>query len=214
MKFQCGKCEKMYKIDFLHVCLNDLSFKCQQCDNRFSIKKDLTFSSSCKNSKIVCENCGNFIDENTKSCESCNLIINKPHEDLKIDNYFYELYEVNKKGKIYNKNTGKIIGSRKINMPAILACLVISILISVSVFYFLQKKNNVLNSQMSNLFKELLPGKAGRKDVQVVIMKSGRTYYVKKIEKDGPFLNLTNNNETRAVVLEKDVLQISKAAIE
>ena len=214
MKFQCGKCEKMYTIDFLHVCLNDLSFKCDQCDNRFSIKKDLTLSSSSKKSKIICGNCGHFVDENISTCDVCNLIINRPHEDLKIDNYFYERYEVNDRGKIYNTKTGKIIGGRKIKLPALVALVLICLLITACLFSLLSGNNNALKNKIPSLVKELLPGNQTRKEVKVVIMKSGQTYYAKKVKRDGLYLTLTNNNGMSTDVLEKDVLQISKAIIE
>jgi len=214
MRFQCGKCEKMYKIDFAHVCLKDLSFKCEQCANKFLIKKDLTFSSTSRNSKIICENCGNFIDEEQQSCKSCNLIINKPHEDLKIDNYFYELYQVNEKGKLYDKNTGKIIGGGRLKTPAIFACFLISLIFAISLFYFFSDNTTALNNPISSALEALLPDNETRKETQVVLMKSGKTYYVKKVEKDGLYLKLINNNGTRIDVPEKDVLQISKAIIE
>ncbi len=214
MKFQCGKCQKMYRIDFVQVCLKDLSFKCEQCDNKFLIKKNLTFSSTSKNSKIVCENCGSFIDESQETCTSCNLVVNKPHEDLKIDNYFYELYEVNKNGRLYDKNTGKKIGSSRIKTLVIAACFFISLATAASFFFLINRNNKTTEQQLSSIVEQLLPERQKDKEIQVILMKSGQTYYVKRIERDGPYLKIANNNGLLTEVLEKDVLQISKATIE
>lgn len=211
MKFQCGECDKFYKIDNNNVSKKDLRFKCEDCGNYFSIKRDLSFSSSSNNSKILCENCGKAIEEGNKSCSSCNFIFSKLHEELRVDNKYYELLEANEKGKVFNKNTGKNIGRRRTLLSS---ALVIILLLSAATVYLLSNNPTTLNATSVSSIRNFLPEKRKITETQVVIMKSGATYYAETISKDGHQIKITNKNGITHNVLKSDVLQIATATIE
>jgi len=205
MKFQCGECDKYFTINNIHNANNDLEFKCDNCTNQFIINRNLVFSSSSKNSKIVCGNCGKLIPEENKACDSCNLILNKTHEELRIDNKDYELLEINANGDLYNVNSGKQLRNKKALIPVITICCV---LLSIALAWYLLKVNRVpiMNTAKSQ--------NASHIETQVVIMQSGQTYYADKVEKDGAYLRITNKDGAISKVLKSNVLQISKAVIE
>ena len=210
MKFQCGECDKFYKIDNIHVIIEDLNFKCDNCGNNFFINRNLAFSSSSKNSRIICENCGKLINEISKVCDSCNLVLNKTHEELRIDNKDYVPLEINRNGNVYNKNSGKSLKKRSILISWLITILILSL---TSVWYFInnnQKGNNTVLKQLASI----IPKNKNRIETQVVILKSGQTYYADKIEHDGSYIKITNKNGLISKVLETNVLQISKALIE
>jgi hypothetical protein len=211
VKFQCGICDKIYKIENLNALKSNLTFRCETCHNKFFIKKGATFSSSSKNSKVVCEVCDNFIHEEKRFCEFCTPTNNKTHDDLRIDNKFYALYDVNDNGKTYNRNTGKRVGSNKVLLPV---CGLIFLVICLSSIYFFSKKTKTSNSSISNTKGKFSPEKEKRREAQIVITKTGRTYYAKNIETDGNHLQLSNDNGEITKIRKEDVLQISKAVIE
>ena len=211
MKFQCGECDKFYKIDNNNVSKKDLHFKCEDCGNYFSIKRDLSFSSSSNNSKILCENCGKAIEEGNKSCSSCNFIFSKLHEELRVDNKYYELLEANEKGKVFNKNTGKNIGRRRTLLSS---ALVVFILISASAVYFLSNNPAALNATGVSSIRDILPERKQITETQVVIMKSGTTYYAEKTAANGNYMKITSKNGMVHNVLKSDILQIATATIE
>lgn len=211
MKFQCGKCDKFYKIDNNNVSKKDLRFKCEDCGNHFSIKRDLSFSSSSNNSKILCENCGNAVEEGSKSCSSCNFIFSKLHEELRIDNKYYELLEANKKGKVFNKNTGKNIGRRRTLLSS---ALVIIVLLSATTVYLLSNNPTVLNASSVSSMKNIILERKQITETQVVIMKSGTTYYAEKISANGNSMEITSKNGIVHNVLKTDILQITTATLE
>ena len=45
-------------------------------------------------------------------------------------------------------------------------------------------------------------------------MKSGKTYYADKIEKNGIYLEITNKDGSTSRVLQSNILQIAKAVID
>ncbi len=205
MKFQCGECEKNFIINNIHTAENELEFQCDNCTNKFTINRSLAFSSSNKNSKVFCGNCGKLIPEANKVCDSCNLILNKIHEELRIDNKEYEPLEIKENGYVCNTNSGKKLNIKKRLLPVIIAGIFV-LFIALGGYWF--KTNNLLvvNATPSQ--------KAARIETQIIIMKSGHTYYADKLEKDGGYLRITSKNGTISKILESNILQISKAVIE
>jgi DNA-directed RNA polymerase subunit RPC12/RpoP len=201
MKFKCGECKKYFTINNIHTINNDLEFQCDNCTNQFTINRNLAFSSSSKNSEVLCENCGKLIPEAKKVCEFCNLILNKTHEEFRIDNKDYESLEINANGAICNIHSGKKLSKRKSSMTLITVT-ALAITIALAGYFFLPIINTV-QSQDSD-----------RIETQIVIMQSGQTYYANKIVKDGVYLRITNKNGSTSKVLKSNILQISKAVIE
>lgn len=168
MKFQCGKCGKYYIINNVIVANKDLDFQCDNCDDHFYLNRNSVFSSSSKNSNIICGNCGKLIPEQNKVCDLCNLILNTTHEELRIDNKYYELLEINKNGKVYKTHAGKILSKRSVLFPGLLVFMILSVILA---WYFTKTNNNKI------LSKDIT-----RIETQVVIMKPGQTYYADKID--------------------------------
>jgi ribosomal protein S27E len=205
MKFQCGQCDRFFAINNIHTIESDLEFYCDGCKNKFFINRNLVFSSSSKNSNILCRNCGKVMPEGVKVCDSCNLIMNKNHEELRIDNKEYTPLEITVKGKVYNIKSGKNIAKKKMFFP-VLIILIFVLLSSLSFYYFKDDVSGIVNAS-------IIQGKS-RTEAQIVIMKSGQTYYADKIEKDGDYLKITNKNGAVTKVLKNNILQISKAVVE
>ena len=201
MKFQCGECKKYFIINNIHTADNDLEFQCDNCTNQFTINRNLSFSSSSKNSKILCENCGKLIPEENRVCEFCNLILNKSHEELRIDNKDYESLEINANGDVYSINSGKKLSKKK-TLMTLITFTVIVISIALAVYIFLP------------IFNADQPQNSDRIETQIVIMQSGQTYYADKVEKDGNYLEITNKDGSTSKVLKSNVHQITKAVIE
>lgn len=212
MKFQCGGCDKYFKIDNIHVIIEDLNFKCDNCGSDFFINRNLAFSSSSKSSRIICENCGKLINENSRVCDSCNLVLNKTHEELRIDNKDYEPLEINQNGNVYNKNSGKSLKNRSILISGPIT--IVLILSLASAWYVINNNQTELKNTVLKHLAGIMPKNKNHIETQVVILKSGKTYYADKIEHDGSYIKITNKNGLISEVLEKNVLQISKALIE
>lgn len=204
MKFQCGKCDKYFTINNTHTIDKDLEFRCDNCTNVFTIKRNLVFSSSSKNSKIICENCGKIISESHKSCNSCNLILNKAHEEWRIDNKHYESLEISENGSVCSSKYGKKLTKKNKLMPVTIA--VVVTVITLAGYLLKTDKLPTLNISMAQ--------KEARIETQVIIMKSGQTYYADKVEKDSVNLRITNKNGVISQIPISDVLQISTAVID
>lgn len=210
MKFQCGKCDKYFKIDNINIVREDLNFKCNDCGNHFFINRHFAFSSSSKNSRIICDNCGKSINENNKVCDSCNLILNKTHEELRIDNKDYEPLEIKQNGDVYS-DSGKILNKRNVLIPGLIITLILFI---ISAWYLASNNQKELTDSMLTSITNIIQKNKDHIETQVIIMKSGQTYYADKIEHDGIYLKITNKNGLISEVLEENILQISKAVIE
>jgi hypothetical protein len=208
MKFQCGKCEKNYIVDNAHTIDKTLTLECTDCDNNFFIQKNFSFSSASGNSKIICENCGQLVNEKSKVCPTCSLVLNKQREAERIDNKVYEKVVVHD-GQLYQQHTGGKKG-KKILIPALL----VSILLSGGGFWFLSTHQHELKNTLLEPVADILPNLSGRTETQVVIMRSGRTYYGKKIEREGGFARITTKNGAVVKVAEKDILEIAIAVME
>jgi len=211
MKFQCGKCGKNYLIDNTDTIDKVLTIKCTNCDNSFFIRENLSFYSSSGDSKIICENCGQLVDEKSKACPSCNLVLDKQHEELRIDNKEYEKVVVHE-GKAFQKQAGKKGGGK-----ILLIVLFIAVLAAGGAFWFIANNPDKLNGTILESVTDMLSnltGQTARTETQVVLMKSGQTYYAEKIEHDGQDVKITAKNGLVVTVTKKDILQIATAVVE
>ena len=103
MKIQCGECEKLYNFNTENITAKGVSFNCKQCDNKFTINDSLVLTSTCGKSKIACSNCGKLLHEDIRKCDHCNVKVNKVHEELRIDNNYYEHLNLDDKGTILSE---------------------------------------------------------------------------------------------------------------
>ena len=205
MKFQCGECNKYFAINNSHIINDDLEFQCDNCSNHFSINRNLVFSSAAKNSKMVCENCGKLVPETSKSCSACNLILNKTHEELRIDNKYYESLEIDNNGDIAKSNPAAHKAKKRIGMPAIVTTTVILVGVAVGYLVKTDRFSFADFAQSQNL---------QRIEKQIILMQSGKTYIASKVEPNGIYLTLTTENGAKINILKNNVLQLSKAVIE
>ena len=208
MKFQCGRCGKNYLVDNTDTAEKTLTIPCDRCGNSFCIDENLFFSSASGNSKIICENCGQLVNEKVKACPSCNLILNKRHEAKRIDNKEYEKVVV-QDGRVAQK---KGAGSRK---GIIAALIIIAVLAAAGcAFWFLSTRQDMLKGTVLEPVAEKMSRLNGREETQVVLMMNGTTYYAEKLEKNGKVLRITTKNGAVVEVAEKEVLNITTAVIE
>jgi hypothetical protein len=211
MKFQCGKCGKCgknYIVDNVHTIDKTLTLECTGCNNIFFIEANMAFSSASGDSKIICENCGQLINETIKVCPSCNLVLNKQHEALRIDNKQYEKIVVHD-GKPYQQYAGRKRGGK-----ILIALLLVTVLAAGAGFWFLSTQQHKLKNTILEPVADMVPNLSGRTETQVVIMLSGQTYYAEKIEHDGPYVLITAKNGAVTKVSKKEILQIAEAVIE
>lgn len=208
MKFQCGKCDKNYLIDNAHKIEKKLTLSCSKCDNKFVILENMSFSSVSGDSKIICANCGQLVNEKVKVCPSCGLVLNKQGEALRIDNKEYETLVVDE-GKIVQEN-----GGGKGRKGTLLVGIIISILLLCGAVWFIDKNRNNLKDTFLKPVIDILPHFSSKTETQVVIMRSGKTYYATAAEHDGTELHITTRDGENITVAKKDIMQIAKAVIE
>ncbi|MCI5146337.1 MAG: hypothetical protein D3923_12620 [Candidatus Electrothrix sp. AR3] len=209
MKFQCGKCSKNYLIDNTDTINKLLTLACTKCDNNFFIRENLSFYSSSGDSKIICENCGQLVEEKSKACPSCNLLLDKQHEEQRIDNKEYEKVVV-QEGKAQQKKTA----GKKGGKGGKLLFLLIVLLALGGGFWFISQNQDKLQDSVLQPILDLIPKLSQKQETQVVLMKSGKTYYAEKIEHKGSSVLITTKNGLVITVDEKDILQIAKAVLE
>jgi len=208
MKFQCGTCGKNYIVDNAHSIDKTLTLKCAGCGNSFSIETNMAFSSASGDSKIICENCGQLINEKIKLCPSCNLVLSKQHEALRIDNKEYEKVVV-RDGRPCQEYTG---GKR--GWKILIALVFVTALLAGAGFWLLSTQRHKLKNTILEPIADMVPNLSGRTKTQVVIMLSGTIYYAEKIEHDGPYVLITTKNGAVTKVSEKEIGQIAEAVIE
>ncbi len=212
MKFQCGRCGKNYLVDNTDTETVDktLTIPCSACGNSFCIDENMAFSSASGNSMIICENCGKLVSEKVKACPSCNLVLDKQHEEKRIDNKEYEKVVV-EDGKVAQPG-GK---EKKSGKKVILAALLVLVLAAAAAaFWFFSTQQHTLKGTLLEPVAEKMPNLSGRDETQVVIMMNGDTYYAKKVEKDGSIVRITTKSGAVVEVAKKDVLDITTAVIE
>ncbi len=210
MKFKCGGCEKYFKIDNADIIDTDLIINCDNCDNQFVIKSNLAFSSSSKNSTIICQNCGKLLPESQEMCDGCNLFLNKGQESLRIDNKYYDSLEIRENGAAYNEE-GKNLGKRKLLIPLVIIITLVSL---ISSYYFLRNNQSPSSVAIQEQTTITTPENNDGDEIQIVIMKSGETYFAKKMEYLGDFVNITSRDGTIRQVLGDNIMQITTAVIE
>lgn len=198
MKFQCETCGKYYLIENAEDISRKQTLRCIECGNLFFLQKDLAFSSASRNSKLVCGRCGSLVDEEGGVCTTCNPALNSLREELRIDSKDYEFFVV-RNGRLRPKR-----GKRGRGRAALLAGASVVLVAAAAFFLLPGGKSAVLK----------LVGHVNRTEIQVVIMRSGQTYYAGKIEREGASVKIVEKNGIVVTVDEKDVLQIAKAVLE
>ena len=211
MKFQCGKCSKNYLVDNTDTIDKVLSLACTNCDNKFFIRENLSFYSASGDSKIICENCAQLVEEKSKACPSCNLLLDKQHEEQRIDNKEYEKVVVQEGKAQQQKTTGKKKGGK---VGKFMFVLILIMALAGGGYWFISNNPDILKSEALQPLVNLLPQLGGKTETQVVLMQSGQTYYAKKIEEDGSSRRITTKNGIVVTVEESDILQIAKAVVE
>jgi DNA-directed RNA polymerase subunit RPC12/RpoP len=201
MKFQCGQCGQYHLIEDAEQISGKQTLRCTTCGNLFFLQKGLSFSSSSRNSKMVCGRCGSLFKEGS-DCADCNPALNKLREEFLIDNKDYNFFSV-RRGRIRPKR------DRRGNRTILLVGTAVLTLAVATFFLLSAKKRDELHR---TVLKPL--GIGERTETQVVIMRSGRTYYAMKIEREGPFLKIVDRDGLVVTAEEKDVLQIAKAVVE
>ncbi len=209
MKFQCGKCGKNYLIDNAHRIDKKITLACTKCNNGFVIRENMSFSSASGDSKIICANCGQLVDEKVKVCPSCGLVLDKQDEALRIDNKVYETIVIDD-GKVVQQNAG---GKGRSKGPLLIG-IILCILLLCGGLWFIDNNRDTLKNTFLKPVVEILPPFSGKTATQVVIMRSGETYHARKIEHNGSALRITTREGVTVTVAEKDVMQIAEAVLE
>ena len=204
MRFQCGTCGKYYLIESAEQIKDRQMLRCTECGNTFLLRNNYKFSSSSRNSKLICERCGGLIEESADSCVACNPDLKKLREDFLIDNREYNFFVV-RKGKIRPKYSN---GSGKTKKIVLLVG--IALFVAGCLFLFLPggKRDALKNTILQPL------GITSRTETQLVIMRSGQTYYAEKVEKKNGTARITEKSGKIVTIAEKDILQIAKAVTE
>ncbi len=205
MKFQCGTCGKYYLIENAEAVSSRQMLRCTGCGNVFVLHKNLAFSSSSRNSKMICARCGSLTDEAGGACAVCNPALKALREELMIDNREYEFFEV-RKGKVRPKRSKG--GPKKAVLLAGAALFVIVL----ALLALLLLPGGTLDRLKTAALKPL--GITSKTETQVVIMRSGQTYYSENVEHLGGTARITEKNGNVVTVAEQDIVQIAKAVTE
>jgi len=205
MKFRCGTCGKYYLIENAEQIGSRQMLRCADCGNVFVLHKNLAFSSSSKNSKLICKRCGSLVDEAGGSCPVCNPALNSLREEFMIDNREYEFFEV-RKGKVRTKQSGG--GPSKAALLAGTALLII-VLAALAAALLPGGTRDALKAAA---LKPL--GITSKTETQVVIMRSAQTYYGENVEHLGGTAKITEKSGRVVTVAERDIAQIAKAVTE
>ncbi len=214
MKFKCGECGKLYRLKDENIPLEGITIGCKECSNEFTITANNALISSSRNTQIICENCNHHVDEALKQCPKCNLILNKAHEELRIDNNYYEsIDESPAEDNVDEKIEPHEIKDARSKMPVVAASVIFFALIIGGVA-FLSTTTDFMSPAISEPIRKVFTTDSQTMETEVVILKTGETYYVKKITRDGDFLELLHLSGSKNRVNKQDVLSISKATIE
>ncbi len=205
MKFQCGTCGKYYLIENAEEIGSKQMLRCVDCGNVFALHKNLAFSSSSRNSKLICKRCGSLIDEAGGTCSVCNPALKSLREEFMIDNREYEFFEV-RRGKVRPK--GRAGRRSKAALLAGAAVLVIVFVVLAAALLPGSRRDALKTAVLKPL------GITSKAETQVVILRSGQTYYADKVEHLAGTAKITEKNGGVVTVAEKDIAQIAKAVTE
>ncbi|WP_417916347.1 hypothetical protein [Candidatus Electronema sp. JC] len=205
MKFQCGTCGKYYLIENAEEIGSKQMLRCVDCGNVFALHKNLAFSSSSRNSKLLCKRCGSLIDEAGGTCSVCNPALKSLREEFMIDNREYEFFEV-RKGKVRPK--GRAGRRSKAALLAGAAVLVIVFVVLAAALLPGSRRDALKTAVLKPL------GITSKAETQVVILRSGQTYYAEKVEHLAGTAKITEKSGGVVAVAEKDIAQIAKAVTE
>jgi predicted Zn finger-like uncharacterized protein len=213
MKFQCGQCDKYYRLDDSKIPDKGIQIKCANCENRFAIRGDLRFRSESNDSKIQCSNCGKFLPESFTECDQCNLKLFKLKDELRIDNKYYEDLDIDDNGTVAD---GEEPPKKK--RKAAVICSIGLVFIVAGVLGYTQYGHmlgdgGIEQSAISSV-KKLITKEPDPIKKKIVILKSGQTLYADQVVKDGNYYRVTGSNGMQTDVNESDVLQIADAKVD
>lgn len=160
--------------------------------------------------RTKCSNCGKSIPKRYTACDGCSHVVAGAPEKLQVDHKFYDSLTTGK-NQAGNTQSGITSAKRRRLIFAAVAVTAISIILSSS---FLSKKQNNQGNSVQTLNPAALLDKKSKEEVQVVIMKSGKTYYAGKIEYFGNFANITSRDGSMQQVPKEKISQISTAVLE
>jgi DNA-directed RNA polymerase subunit RPC12/RpoP len=202
MKFQCGTCGKYYLIEHAEQISTKQMLRCIDCGNIFMLQKDLAFSSSSGNSKLICEHCGSLAHEESGACQLCNPALNKLREEFQIDNRAYTFFVV-RKGRIRPKH-----GRRGAGKAVLLTGAGVLALVMFITFLPGGKRDALKHAILKPL------GIKSRIETDVVILSSGLSLYADKVEHEGRKVRITEKSGQVLTVDEQDIAYSAKAMIE
>jgi hypothetical protein len=204
MKFRCGDCGSYYLLEGRQKLRKKRSLRCLVCDNVFVIAADSFFSSK-RNSQLICNACGRFIEEADAVCScKCSAEESSVREAQRIDNKNY-YYFVVRKGRIQPKY-------RKVNWFARGLLLAGAIILATGILIIINMPGSKRDALKNAVLKTLhLPSTT---ETQIVIMRSGKVYYAEHIEYHGVNASITLKNGNLILIRKQDIQQIRKAVIE
>lgn len=211
MRFSCGQCGKHYRIEESNIPAEGLESPCRGCDNQFLISANTSLTSTGGNSRIICDNCRELVVEGEKICPHCNLLLTTAHEELRIDNNYYESLDPHipspDNEEIEQQQDGR---SKHKMLLGVVSCMFV---VACAVFLFMKviMKGDV---ETAGTINSLSPVSPKTVETNVMVLKSGETYYVDRIEKSGKTLHLTHMSGAENTVEEEEVLMITKGVIE
>ncbi|WP_028579933.1 hypothetical protein [Desulfogranum japonicum] len=124
---------------------------------------------------------------------------------LPIDNREYELLEVRENGKLYNKETGKLLTRNKVKVAILL---VLCCLVAFGIYFYFNSTKGKEQVQ-SVLHKTLHTKKA-----YVIILRNGDAFVAAHYEEKGSSLFFVDKDNQMHEVPQTDIMQIREAVME
>ena len=204
MRFQCGTCDQYYLLENAEQISPRQMLRCIGCGNVFVFQKNLSFSSSSRNSKRICDGCVSLLDEAQGACPTCRQSSASVQEIDVIDNRDYAFFLV-RKGRIRPKGRSSRKGRIALLVGAVLV-------VSVAAALVLLLPGGKRDAMKTALLKPL--GITSRTETFVVILRSGTVIYAEKIEHQGTKLKITEKNGRVVILDEQEVASTAKATLE
>ncbi len=205
MKFRCGDCGTYYLVEGIKKLRKKQSLRCIACDNVFVVQPDQRFFSSKRNSQLICNSCGQFVEEADGVC-SCDrdAAESSAQEAQRIDNKEYQFFIV-RKGRIQPKY-------KRVNWFARGLLLAGAITLATGIIIVVLMPSSKRDALKNTVLKTLhIPSKT---ETQVVIMRSGKVYYAEHIEYNENKMSITTKEGNLIFIRKQDIQQIRKAVIE